>query len=99
MATGKHSLPVKNVLADIRKELDAHLGERIRVKANRGRNKVVERQGILEQTYNNIFVVKLDQESDSFRRVSYSYSDVLTESVEVLVRCQHGESRVHTSNR
>ena len=34
------------------------------------------------QTYRSVFVVQLDQQEDA-QRVSYSYADVLTETVEL----------------
>jgi uncharacterized protein Veg len=75
----------KSVLADIKKDLEAYVGARIRLKANRGRKRVLEREGILEGTYANIFIVKLEEANQTERRVSYSYSDLLTEAVELVV--------------
>ncbi|OXS73629.1 biofilm formation stimulator Veg [Domibacillus enclensis] len=70
-------------LADIKKSLDSHLGKRLMLKANGGRRKTIERSGILTETYPAVFVVELDQDENSFERVSYSYADVLTETVEL----------------
>ncbi len=69
-------------LKSIRKDLESRLGSRIKLKANRGRRKTVVREGILENTYPHVFTVKLDQSNSQIPRVSYSYIDVLTESVE-----------------
>ncbi|MBP1951976.1 uncharacterized protein Veg [Jeotgalicoccus aerolatus] len=44
---------------------------------------MIERKGILRETYPSIFVVELDQDEHSFERVSYTYTDVLTSNVEV----------------
>ncbi len=38
---------------------------------------------MLAQTYPSVFVVELDQEENAFERVSYSYADVLTETVQL----------------
>ncbi len=70
-------------LADIKKSLDGNLGKRLLLKANGGRRKTIERSGILTETYPAVFVVELDQDENSFERVSYSYADVLTETVEL----------------
>lgn len=78
----------KSVLVDIKRDLEAYVGERIRLKANKGRKKVVEREGVLEGTYPNIFTVRIS-EADGVRRVSYSYADLLTEAVELVV-CSAG---------
>ena len=72
-------------LADIKKSLDLHLGKRLLLKANGGREKTVERAGILRETYHSVFVIELDQDEHAFERVSYSYADILTEAVEITV--------------
>jgi uncharacterized protein Veg len=75
----------KKVLAEIKEDLDGYVGQTIRLKANRGRKKVIERTGILEKTYPHIFIIKLDEKDYSTRRMSFSYSDVLTETVELCI--------------
>ncbi|KOO42351.1 biofilm formation stimulator Veg [Priestia koreensis] len=70
-------------LSDIKKDLDLNLGKRLTLKANGGRRKTVERSGVLAETYPSVFVVELDQEENSLERVSYSYADVLTETVQL----------------
>ena len=75
----------KNTLLDIKRSLDAHVGQKILLRANGGRRKTIERTGVLEETYPSVFIVKLDQEQQTFKRVSYSYADILTESVQVSI--------------
>ncbi|NWL90192.1 Veg protein [Paenibacillus sp. 79R4] len=75
----------KNALSEIKNSLEAHVGQKIMLRANGGRRKTVERTGVLEETYPSVFIVKLGQDQQSFKRVSYSYADILTESVEVMV--------------
>ncbi|GIN22956.1 MULTISPECIES: biofilm formation stimulator Veg [Bacillaceae] len=70
-------------LASIKKSLDSNLGKRLMLKANGGRRKTIERSGVLAETYPSVFVVELDQDENAFERVSYSYADVLTETVEL----------------
>jgi len=70
-------------LSDIKKSLDSNLGKRLMLKANGGRKKTIERSGILAETYPAVFVVELDQEENAFERVSYSYADVLTQTVQL----------------
>jgi uncharacterized protein Veg len=81
---------VKNALHDIKRNLEGLVGEKIILRANGGRRKTVERSGVLEETYPSVFVVKLDQAENSFKRVSYSYADILTETVELMV-CRDDE--------
>ena len=70
-------------LADIKTALDSNLGKRLLLKANGGRRKTVERFGTLAETYPAVFVIEHDQDENAFERVSYSYADVLTETVEL----------------
>jgi uncharacterized protein Veg len=82
-----------NVLSDIRRGLDGFVGQRVVVRANKGRRKIVERAGTLEKTYTNHFVVRLDDDQPS-RRVSYSYADVLTELVELSLWSHEGSRKL-----
>lgn len=70
-------------LASIKHQLDSKIGENIMVVAQAGRKKVTRRKGVLRETFPAIFVVELDQEENKFERVSYSYADLLTKSIEV----------------
>lgn len=75
----------RNALADIKRDLDQYVGQKIMLRANGGRRKTIERTGILEETYPSVFIIKLDEERHSFKRVSYSYADILTETVELTI--------------
>lgn len=75
----------RNALHDIKNSLDGIIGERVLLRANGGRRRTIERTGVLEETYPSVFVVKLDPPDGSFKRVSYSYADLLTETVELMV--------------
>lgn len=70
------------LLAQIRQDLERYVGQRVVIKANKGRRRIVVREGTLERTYPSLFVVNLGPEQQN-RRVSYTYSDVLTETVEL----------------
>ncbi|MDF2505245.1 MULTISPECIES: Veg family protein [Clostridium] len=70
-----------NVLDSIKRNIEDHLGEKVVLKANSGRKRVVVNNGVIEKTYPSIFVVRL--ESDTQRKVTYSYSDVLTKTVQL----------------
>ncbi len=77
-------------LSDIKQALDSNLGRRLTLKANGGRRKTIERSGILAETYPSVFIIELDQEENSFERVSYSYADVLTETVQLTFTDENG---------
>ncbi|NLI70193.1 MAG: Veg protein [Firmicutes bacterium] len=72
----------KNVLYEIRKSLESRVGEKIKLKANRGRRRTFEKEGVLESTYPSIFVIRVD-EPNYYQRFTFSYADVLTETVEL----------------
>lgn len=84
----------KNALLEIKRSLEPHVGSKIMLRANGGRRKTIERTGVLEEIYPSVFIVKLDEEQHHFKRVSYSYADILTESVEVMVCDAEGEVRI-----
>ncbi len=79
------------VVGRIRSDLQSLMGQRMRLRANMGRSKIVEREGVLEETHPSLFVVKVDEKRNRTARVSYSYVDVLTGTVE-LSHCESGES-------
>ena len=70
-------------IISIKKLLDSHVGENLTVVAQAGRKKVTKRKGILKSTFLAVFVVDLDQDQNSFERVSYSYTDLLTKNIEL----------------
>lgn len=77
----------------IRKDLEECIGKNVILRANKGRKRIVVREGILESVYPNLFVVKISNEYDSIRRVSYTYSDVLTSTVEVTICEEQNEKK------
>ena len=72
-----------NNIATIKAELEGKIGERVHLTQQIGRKRVMKRQGVLSDTFPAVFVVELDQEENKFERICYSYSDVLTKSVEI----------------
>lgn len=68
---------------EIKQALEGQIGKRLKLTANGGRRKTISRSGVLSELYPSVFVVELDQEENAFERVSYSYADVLTETVEI----------------
>jgi uncharacterized protein Veg len=70
-------------LASIKQDLECRIGSKITLTAQTGRKRQTERTGVLTETYPSVFVVDLDPDENSFERVSYSYSDVLTRTVEI----------------
>ncbi len=73
----------ENRLGAIKKDLEGKIGCRVRLTVHQGRQKTVQREGWLEKTYPHLFIVRLDPGKSPVQRVSYTYADVLTRSVEL----------------
>ncbi len=69
-------------IESIREEMKSMVGSRVKLRTNRGRNRIVENEGILDSLYPNIFVIRLHGRQAE-RCVSYSYTDILTSTVEL----------------
>jgi|AntDeeMinimDraft_5_1070356.scaffolds.fasta_scaffold123876_1 uncharacterized protein Veg len=72
----------ENSLDKIKDEVKSFVGHRVSVRANRGRRKDIEKEGVLEKTYKNVFIVRI-KDHNQIRRLSYTYSDLLTDNVVV----------------
>ena len=64
----------------IKSNINSNLGHDVKIIHNEGRNKIYEYRGKVVEVYDNIFIV-LDSDNDSKR--SFSYHDVLIETVKV----------------
>ena len=70
----------KSDIASLKTDIGEKIGQKIIVRGSLGRSKTFEKEATIEKAYPNIFVVKYDE---SERNVTYSYTDVLTRTVEV----------------
>ncbi len=77
------SLANVNSLALIRENITNYIGKNVKLRADKGRKRIMIKEGIIENTYPSIFVVKVKGDFDNERRISYSYSDVLTSAVQL----------------
>ncbi len=77
------SLSGKFTLNEIKNTVNIHLGSKVKLRTNLGRKKISIREGILDATYPSIFVVRLREGRDMDRKLSFCYSDILTETVEI----------------
>lgn len=75
---------IRQDLSQIRRDIEECVGTKVKLKTNKGRRKTVINEGILEDAYSSVFVVKVKNTfENTFRRVSYSYTDILTQTVEL----------------
>ncbi len=69
-------------IANLKTDIGEKIGQKIIVKGSLGRSKSFEKEATIEKAYPNIFVVKYEENN---RNVTYSYTDVLTRTVDVQV--------------
>ncbi|MGM9524988.1 MAG: Veg family protein [Peptococcaceae bacterium] len=74
----------KKKVSKVQEALSQFVGSDVKLKANSGRRKFIERSGVLEGTYANLFVVRVADQSVE-RKMSFSYVDLLTGNVVLIV--------------
>lgn len=79
----ENEIPPVNRVDEIREELGRLEGKRLKVKANMGRSRIVERAGTLMHAHPSLFVVEVEERRGRTARQSYQYVDVLTGTVEL----------------
>ena len=70
----------RNDIANLKTDINEKIGQKIIIKGSLGRSKSFEKEATIEKAYPNIFIVKYEEND---RNVTYSYTDVLTRTVEV----------------
>jgi hypothetical protein len=69
---------------DIRQEVQKNIGKEVILKADMGRKRIKTRTGVIVDAFPSVFTVRVNNDFDVERTVSYSYSDILTSTVELL---------------
>lgn len=74
-------------LQRVRQSINQQIGSKIKISANRGRHKFETARGVIRETYPNIFLVEIEDESgkDQNKTVSFSYQDVITKDVRMML--------------
>lgn len=73
-------------MCKVRNEVLRNVGKRVKIRSNKGRNKVDIAEGIIAKTYPCVFLVELSNGlTDSVKTMSFSYTDVLTKEVELVL--------------
>ena len=67
----------------IHEKLDGFVGQKLKVRANMGRSKIVENEGVLTQVHPRLFIMEMERKRGRTARQSYQYVDVLTGTVEL----------------
>ena len=77
---------MQNSVNNVRNAVANQMGKKVKVRINRSRHKVDVSEGIISETYPNIFMIKIQESGDTpVRLVSYSYTDILTKDVELIL--------------
>ena len=71
------------IVDNIHDTLNDFIGKKIKVKANMGRSKIVENEGVLTQVHPRLFIMEIERKRGRTARQSYQYADVLTGMVEL----------------
>lgn len=79
----------QNDIASLKTDINEMVGQKIIVKGSLGRCKSFEKEATIEKAYPNIFVIKYEEDAGN---VTYSYTDILTRTVEVDVFDGNGYS-------
>lgn len=78
-------LQANNMIDSIRSEVEEYIGRRVVVKADKGRKRIITNEGVIENAFDDVFTVRINNEFDVERTVSYSYTDVLTSTVKLTI--------------
>lgn len=70
----------KNGIENAKKRVILLAGRNILIKVNKGRNKFIQFDGVIENVYPSIFTIKASID-DEDKIMSYSYNDILTKVV------------------
>ena len=76
------------IVDSIREKLNSYRDQKLHVRANMGRSKIVESDGTLTQVHPRLFIMEMDRKRGRTSRQSYQYADILTGMVEL---SQNGE--------
>lgn len=68
----------------VKSSVDKNIGNKVKIRANRGRHKIDVAEGIISETYPSIFLVEvINKIDDTTQKLSFSYTDVLTKDVQM----------------
>ena len=67
----------------VRSDIQKIIGSKVKLETNKGRQKSVVNRGVIANVYPSIFTVQLSEGPNISRKLSFSYTDVLTNTVEI----------------
>lgn len=72
-------------LSEVRESVRKYMGKKIRFSANQGRHRYETSEGIISETYPNIFVVRVisDNPYKNNKKMTFSYHDIVTKDLKM----------------
>ena len=68
-------------LNQVRESLTEHIGKKVVINCNIGRNKIETYNVTLKEMYDNIFLVQMNTDSKEIK--SFSYNDIITKNIKI----------------
>lgn len=65
-----------NNINELKKYMEEHIGKKVLIHEMRNRNKILTKEGILDELYQNIFTIKTDD-----KKISYTYIEILNKLI------------------
>lgn len=66
----------------VKEELNNHIGDKVIIKCNMGRNKYEKYHVIIKELYNNVFLVETEGKQNTQIK-SFSYTDIITKTIKI----------------
>lgn len=85
MDSETRAAPIANPIGQINIALKSCIGVTLKVRANLGRSKISEYEGVVTEAHEQLFVVEVKRKRGSVERKSYQYVDVLTGNVVLMI--------------
>ena len=75
----------KRDLFQLREDISKCIGSRVKLESNKRHNKSTVNEGIIANVYPSIFTVEMQEGAQAVRTLSFSYTDILTNAIEVTI--------------
>ena len=75
----------KKDLFQLRQDISKCIGSRVKLETNKRHNKSTVNEGVIANVYPSIFTVEMEEGNSSGRTLSFSYTDILTNAVEITI--------------
>lgn len=67
------------MIGEVRSKLNDHIGQKVTIKYNLGRNKYEKYHVTIKELYENVFLVELNNNA----KKSFTYTDIITKTIKI----------------